>query len=101
MARTNEQRTAMELGVLRETKFNSEKMALTLQEIETVLKRTDVEKETSFASQLQSACIERDNLKVMVETMTRQHTEMTNNLKVFFVIKLLRCILWSFSNLGF
>uniref|UniRef100_A0A915DZC6 Nucleoprotein TPR n=1 Tax=Ditylenchus dipsaci TaxID=166011 RepID=A0A915DZC6_9BILA len=82
VSRSNEQRCTTELGILRETNFNTERVALTLQEVENVLKRVDAEKQGSMMSQLQSACLERDNLKSLVDNLNRQNTQLTNNLKL-------------------
>lgn len=82
VSRSNEQRTMTELGILRQTQFNTERVALTLQEVENVLKRVDAEKQSSMISQLQSACLERDNLKSLVDNLNRQNMQLTNNLKV-------------------
>ncbi|KAI1723190.1 nucleoprotein TPR [Ditylenchus destructor] len=82
VSRSNEQRTITELGILRQTQFNTERVALTLQEVENVLKRVDAEKQSSMISQLQSACLERDNLKSLVDNLNRQNTQLTNNLKL-------------------
>lgn len=82
ISRGNEQRAVTELGILRDKSYNSERLALTLQEVESVLKRNDAQKHSSINSQLESACLERDNLKNLVENLNRQHSALINQLKV-------------------
>ena len=83
-----EQRLQTELGILRETRYSTERVTLALQEVESVLKRVDAEKQNSTGSQLQSICLERDNLKSLVENLNEQHSKMINSLKVFIGLHL-------------
>lgn len=78
-----EQRLQVELETLRQTRFSTERVALTLQEVESVLKRVDAEKQGAMEGQLQALALERDRLNELVKNIKDQHTQMTNDLKVF------------------
>lgn len=82
---SREQRLQTELGILRETRLSTERIALTLQGVESTLKRVDAEKQTVLDTQLQSACIERDRLNELVQSLKDQHIRVSNDLKVDFL----------------
>ena len=71
-----------ELEILRGNRSNAERLSSTLQEMESLLKRVEAEKAHSIESQLQSALLERDNLRQLVENLNEQHNQLVDGLKV-------------------
>jgi hypothetical protein len=79
---SREQRMHAELDILRSSQYNSERISTTLQGMESLLKRVDAEKAHSIESQLQSALLERDSLRQLVENLNEQHNQLVMGLKV-------------------
>lgn len=71
-----------ELEILRNNQYSSERVTSTLQEMEFLLKRVNAEKEHTVETQLQSALLERDNLRQLVDSLNEQHHQLVNGLKV-------------------
>jgi hypothetical protein len=78
-----------ELEILRGNKFATERVTSTLQGMESFLKRVNEEKMHSIESQLQSALLERDNLRQLVDSLNEQHNQMVNGLKVIKYLNLI------------
>ncbi|KAL3079750.1 hypothetical protein niasHS_014032 [Heterodera schachtii] len=81
LSQSREQQARKELEILRAARYNNERMALTLQEVETVLKRVEAEKAHASESQLQSAILERDNLRQLLDNLHDQNAQLVNGLK--------------------
>lgn len=81
MSTSREQRLLSELEILRNGQQSSERISSTLQEMETFLKRVEAEKAHSTESQLQSALLERDNLRQLVDHLNEQHSQLVDGLK--------------------
>uniref|UniRef100_A0A914I796 HAMP domain-containing protein n=1 Tax=Globodera rostochiensis TaxID=31243 RepID=A0A914I796_GLORO len=81
LIQSREQQSKKELEVLRAARYNNERMTLTLQEVEAVLKRVEAEKSYASESQLQSALLERDNLRQLVDNLHDQNAQLVNGLK--------------------
>uniref|UniRef100_A0A183BST9 Nucleoprotein TPR n=1 Tax=Globodera pallida TaxID=36090 RepID=A0A183BST9_GLOPA len=78
----HELRLQMQLKDAEQTaRYNNERMTLTLQEVEAVLKRVEAEKSYASESQLQSALLERDNLRQLVDNLHDQNAQLVNGLK--------------------
>jgi chromosome segregation ATPase len=82
IASSNVQRLTTEVEVLRHTKYNTERMALTLESVQATLQRVDAEKTQNLQSQLESITLERDNLKNLCENLKEQSEHFTNELRV-------------------
>lgn len=79
---SRDQRLQAELEILRQNRYSTERVSTSIQEMELLLKRMEAEKSHSMDSQLQSALLERDNLRQLIDSLNEQNNQLVNGLKV-------------------
>lgn len=85
IASSNVERLNIEVNILRQSRYDNERISLMLEELQATVQRADVEKTQRLQSQLESIQLERDNLKNLIENINEQNTKITNELRVSFV----------------
>nr|CAD2135700.1 unnamed protein product [Meloidogyne enterolobii] len=78
---SRDQRLQAELEILRQNRYSTERVSTSIQEMELLLKRMEAEKSHSMDSQLQSALLERDNLRQLIDSLNEQNNQLVNGLK--------------------
>uniref|UniRef100_A0A915M9A7 Nucleoprotein TPR n=1 Tax=Meloidogyne javanica TaxID=6303 RepID=A0A915M9A7_MELJA len=78
---SRDQRLQAELEILRQNRYSTERVSTSIQEMELLLKRMEAEKSHSMDSQLQSALLERDNFRQLIDSLNEQNNQLVNGLK--------------------